>query len=148
MACPALSSAAGLILGTSPRYRRTLPPVANTLSPSTNVLNVATPISVASACMRSWCGPTKQPPMSTGTPSRLVCVQTGPRAIPRLEHHHRAPGPGEPAGRRQAGQARADDTHVCFPGRARGGGGHVRPPCEWTVTCVLPACKCPEEMPR
>ena len=34
MACAALTSATGLIRGMSPRYRRTLPPVASTLSPS------------------------------------------------------------------------------------------------------------------
>ena len=53
MAWAALSSATGLIRGMSPRYRRTLPPVARTLSPSTNVRKVATPISLLSACIRS-----------------------------------------------------------------------------------------------
>ena len=33
--------------------------------------------------MRSWLGPTKQPPMSTGTPSFVVCVQTLPPTLSR-----------------------------------------------------------------
>ncbi len=78
IAWPALTSAIGLILGMSPRYRRTFPPVASTLSPSTKVLNVLTPVSFASACRRSWFGPMKQPPMSTGTPPSVVWVQTRP----------------------------------------------------------------------
>src|SRR5580700_5348916 len=43
-AWPALTRANGLILGMSPRYRLTFPPVARTASPSTNVLNVVTPL--------------------------------------------------------------------------------------------------------
>jgi hypothetical protein len=49
----ALNNAMGLMRGMSPRYRRTLPPVARMLSPSTNVRKVATPISLVSACIRS-----------------------------------------------------------------------------------------------
>ena len=38
-----------------------------------------------------------------------------PDPVPRLEHHHRAPGLAEAPGRRQAGQSRADDADVGLP---------------------------------
>ncbi len=139
MAWPALTSAIGLILGMSPRYRRTFPPVASTLSPSTNVLNVLTPVSFASACRRSWFGPMKQPPMSTGTPPSGALGPDPPAdPVPRFEHHDRLPGLGQASGRRQPGEARPDHADVRFQGPVWHVATSQR---SRKLTCVLPACK-------
>ena len=95
--------------------------------------------------MRSWCGPTKHPPMSTGTPLRAVWVQTRPptrsRAsstttdCPAWDSRRAAVSPAKPAPTTQTSASIGSGARpLAVTMRHLLGVGE-------TLTCVPPACK-------
>ena len=71
-------------------------------------------------------------------------------AVPRLEDDHRAAGLAQAPRRRQPGQPRPDDADVGLPCARPGPGSCAHGPSSLLVrlTCVRPACTCPEEVMR